>query len=393
VGPQGSTGAQGPQGATGAQGATGPVAGSANQVVYKDGSNAAAGSANLTFNGTTLTSTGLAVSNSVTAATFTGGSTNSANPAVALNGVSGSGALNLFNDMSGGAYNPIVTAGAKGIIATGANNTTTRGALVVAPWSDVGYGIRFTGGSTTDILVRGTSTFTPTLAADKALIVKGIASQAGDFIDIQNSAGTSQFKVDSAGNVGISTASPTEKLDVAGNIALTGSVIFEGATANEFETTLTVVDPTVDRTITLPNVSGTVITTGDTGSVTSTMILDGTILNANINASAAIALSKLASGTSAQVVVANASGIPTYTTISGDITISNTGVATIAANSIALGTDTTGNYMSGVTAGTGITVTHTPAEGSSATIAVDSSVVATKTNVRDNMMKFIMEVM
>lgn len=57
TGAQGDTGPQGPQGATGAQGAqgaTGPVAGSANQVVYKDGSNAAAGSANLTFSGTAL---------------------------------------------------------------------------------------------------------------------------------------------------------------------------------------------------------------------------------------------------------------------------------------------------------------------------------------------------
>jgi hypothetical protein len=36
------------------------------------------------------------------------------------------------------------------------------------------------------------------------------------------------------------------------------SLVFEGATADEFETTLTVVDPTVDRTITLPNASGTV---------------------------------------------------------------------------------------------------------------------------------------
>jgi len=40
---------------------------------------------------------------------------------------------------------------------------------------------------------------------------------------------------------------------------------------------------------------------------------------------------------------------------------------------IDLGTDTTGNYMSGVSAGTGISVTHTPGEGSTATIAVDST--------------------
>ena len=55
------------------------------------------------------------------------------------------------------------------------------------------------------------------------------------------------------------------------------SVIFEGATADAFETTLTVTDPTADRTITFPDITGTVVTTGDTGSVTSTMILNGTI--------------------------------------------------------------------------------------------------------------------
>jgi hypothetical protein len=42
---------------------------------------------------------------------------------------------------------------------------------------------------------------------------------------------------------------------------VTTSVIFEGATADAFETTLTVVDPTADRTITLPNSSGTVALT------------------------------------------------------------------------------------------------------------------------------------
>jgi cytoskeletal protein CcmA (bactofilin family) len=56
--------------------------------------------------------------------------------------------------------------------------------------------------------------------------------------------------------------------------------------------------------------------------------------------------------------------------------------ANIQPNSVALGTDTTGNYMSGVTAGDGITVTHTPSEGSSATIAhADTSSV---TNVSVN---------
>ena len=36
------------------------------------------------------------------------------------------------------------------------------------------------------------------------------------------------------------------------------SIVFEGSTANDFETTLTVTDPTADRTITLPDTTGTV---------------------------------------------------------------------------------------------------------------------------------------
>lgn len=146
------------------------------------------------------TLTGLAVSNAVTAATFTGGSSNSANPVITLNGVSGSGALNLFNDLGAGGYNPIVTVGSKGIIAAGANNTTTKAALAIAPWSSTAYGIRFTGGSTTDILVRGTTTFTSTLAADKALIVQGVASQSGSLFEIQNSSATALVTVNSSGD-------------------------------------------------------------------------------------------------------------------------------------------------------------------------------------------------
>ena len=50
------------------------------------------------------------------------------------------------------------------------------------------------------------------------------------------------------------------------------TIIFEGATDDAYETTLTVTDPTADRTITLPNVTGTVVTTGDTGSITAAML-------------------------------------------------------------------------------------------------------------------------
>jgi len=47
-------------------------------------------------------------------------------------------------------------------------------------------------------------------------------------------------------------------IDVTGNITVGGSIVFEGATADAFETTFAVTDPTADNTITLPDASGTV---------------------------------------------------------------------------------------------------------------------------------------
>lgn len=73
------------------------------------------------------------------------------------------------------------------------------------------------------------------------------------------------------------------------------------------------------------------ITISNTGNV---QIASNTIVNADINSSAAIALSKLATGTSGQIIVANASGIPTWVSETGDITISDTGVTAIASNVI-----------------------------------------------------------
>jgi hypothetical protein len=132
-----------------------------------------------------------------------------------------------------------------------------------------------------------------------------------------------------------------EKLGLAGGtvtgnleIGAAGSLSFEGATANTFETTLAVVDPTADRTITLPDTTGTVVTTGDTGSVTSTMLLNGTIVDADVNASAAIAYSKLATLTSGNIVLGSSANVATSTAVTGDVTISNLGVTAIASGVI-----------------------------------------------------------
>jgi hypothetical protein len=54
-----------------------------------------------------------------------------------------------------------------------------------------------------------------------------------------------------------------------------GNITFEGATSDGYETTITVTDPTADRTITFPDASGTVLMTGTTIDGTDTALLFG----------------------------------------------------------------------------------------------------------------------
>ena len=115
-------------------------------------------------------------------------------------------------------------------------------------------------------------------------------------------------------------------------VVSSGGATFNGSTSG---TVVLLANATAGTTtITLPATTGTVVTTGDTGTVTSTMILDATILDADINASANIALSKIATGTAGNILVYNGSGVLASVTESGDITIDSSGVTSITANSI-----------------------------------------------------------
>jgi len=133
----------------------------------------------------------------------------------------------------------------------------------------------------------------------------------------------------------------TEKMGFAGGtvtgqllIGNTGSLVFEGSTVDAYELTLAVADPqSSDKTITLPDITGTLITTGDTNTVTSTMV-DGSLVNTNLAANASISFSKLAALTSAQIIVGNGSNVPTAVAVTGDIGINNAGLTSITAGAI-----------------------------------------------------------
>ena len=84
------------------------------------------------------------------------------------------------------------------------------------------------------------------------------------------------------------------------------------------------------------NVPTSVALTGDV-TVSNTgvaAIASGAIVNADVNASAAIAYSKLASLTSGNIIVGNSSNVPTAVAVTGDITVSNAGVTAIASGAV-----------------------------------------------------------
>lgn len=189
-------------------------------------------------------------------------------------------------------------------IGTGLSGTSFNGSAAV---TIANTGVLSVNGST------GAITGIATTSATLAQFAATTSAQLAGVISDETGSGALVFGT--SPTIGTPTiTSPT----ITGLTLNDSSIIFEGATADIYETTLTIVDPTADRTITLPNISGTVVTTGDTGTVTSTMIADGTIVDADINASAAIAVSKLAASTISGVTLgSNLNSLTISTGLSG----------------------------------------------------------------------------
>ena len=91
-------------------------------------------------------------------------------------------------------------------------------------------------------------------------------------IDESGTAGIPKIASSGVGNFLIFDATPVVQ----------SSIVFEGSSVDDFETTVTVTDPTADRTITIPDETGTIITTGSTGVVTSAMLASSTITGGDI---------------------------------------------------------------------------------------------------------------
>jgi len=131
-------------------------------------------------------------------------------------------------------------------------------------------------------VVGGTQT-SATITTLATTTVNGTTLNAGTLAlaagSITDSSGAIDFGNENLTTTGTLTAGNA----TVGTITSTGAtIVLEGATADAYETTLTVTDPTADRTITFPNVTGDVVTTGDSNTVTGTMITTDTVAEANM---------------------------------------------------------------------------------------------------------------
>ena len=185
-------------------------------------------------------------------------------------------------------------------------------------------------------------------------VSNAIAGQTAANISVTPAGSISSTNVQSAlqelDSEKLGAASPT----FTGTVLLGQNAVlaFEGSGADDHETTITVTNPTADRTITFPNVSGNVVTTGDTGTVTSAMIADATIVNADVSTTAEIAVSKLANGSARQLLQTASNGtdveftsnvdIPGTLDVTNGVTLDSTlqvdGIVTFNANIVMEGT-------------------------------------------------------
>lgn len=254
------------------------------------------------------------------------------------------------------------------VISDGSSNTVSIATAALA--GDRVYTLPDAGGSATFCLSTGNciggggggapnnagyllTTLDGTLTNDRALT-------AGSNISFNDAGANGNFTVATVMNPSFTTSVTTPTLQSSSALGIS-SAAGQAVTVNAGTTIELQDDTNITGSLTLTN--ALTVANGGTGATSFTS--NGVVYGNNTGA-----LQVTAAGTSGQVLVANASGVPTFVSISGDITVSDTGVTAIQANSVALGTDTTGNYVSVLGALTGLTTTGNSGEGSTPTLSV-----------------------
>ena len=181
------------------------------------------------------------------------------------------------------------------------------------------------------------------------------AAVAGGTLTLPSSNGTIALTSDIPSLSGYVTESGSQTLTnktLTAPIVDGSGVIFEGATADAYETTLTVVDPTADRTITLPNATGTVALTSDLSSFLTSAVtsIAGTTNEIEVSAS------------TGSVTV----GLPDNVTIGGTLTV--TGDLTVNGTTTTVNSTTVSVDDKNIELGSVATPTDTTANGGGITL-------------------------
>ena len=227
-------------------------------------------------------------------------------------------------------------------------------------------------------------------SVDSAAIVAGAVTTVKlDVVDLPaGSTATTQTQLDSSTKVAttsyVDTAAFNFTLGAVPPLSITNAMLAGSITYAKLILTNSIVnaDVATGAAIDKTKISGTAVTIADTGTVTSTMLLDGTILNADVNASAAIAYSKLNLGTSIvnADISATAAIVDTkLATIGTAGKVSNTATTATDANtaSAIVARDASGNFTAGM-----ITANVTGAlTGNASTVTTNANLTGDVTSV------------
>ena len=191
------------------------------------------------------------------------------------------------------------------------------------------------------------------------------AGDVGDIADLLSATGTIASSTDIVEAV---TAMNTEIAALkAGTSVFETKIVFEGATDDANETTLQITDPTADRTITLPNLTGTVSLLDATETLTNKTLtaptLTSAVLNTAVSGSAVLDEDNMASDSATQV--ATQQSIKAY--VDAQLTAEDLDI-TSDSGTIAIDLDSETLTIAG---GTGI---DTTGSSNTITVAVDSTV-------------------
>ena len=164
--------------------------------------------------------------------------------------------------------------------------------------------------------------------------------------------------------------SPTINNPIITGMAINAaSFTFEGSTADSFETTLTTVDPTADRTITLPNATGTIVLADTTDTLTNKTIDadNNTLSNIEVdNLKSGVLDTDLSSVAGTDTTLASAKAIKAY--VDSQVTAQDLDFQADSGGALSIDLDSESLTFTG---GTGI---DTSGSGNAVTFAIDSTV-------------------